>query len=208
MRLRREEQSLNDAVIRLTSESAYALVAAVEAKDTYTRNHSITVAAIAETLARRMGIESRLLETVRLAALLHDVGKIGVPDAILNKPGPLTAEEFEIVKTHPARAVEILRPIRRLAAARMMILHHHERYDGSGYPAGLRGTRIPIGSRILCVADAVDAMLSPRSYKAAYDVGRVQRELVAGAGRQFDPAVTTVALQWLDEPRQATVPAA
>jgi len=181
------------------AESAHALVAAVEAKDPLTRDHSLTVASISEALGRRMQLAQGLLDTLRIAALLHDVGKIAVPDAILNKPGPLTSEEFDIVKTHPARAVEILRPMRHLSAARRIILHHHERFDGNGYPAGLRGKRIPLGSRILGVADAMDAMLSARSYKAAYDVERVGQELRTGAGRQFDPAVTTVALRWLKD---------
>lgn len=180
-------------------ESTHALVAAVEAKDPFTRDHSVNVAEMAVGIGRRMKLPSRLLTTLRIAALLHDVGKIGVPDAILQKPGPLTDAEFEIIKTHPRQAVRILRPLRLLADARRIILHHHERFDGGGYPQGLRGEQIPIGARILCVADSVDAMLSPRSYKAAYALDRVRDELSRGSGRQFDSRVAAVAMEWLNE---------
>jgi diguanylate cyclase (GGDEF)-like protein len=180
-------------------ESTRALVAAVEAKDPYTQAHSLTVSTYAETIGKRMQLPSRMIETLRAAALLHDVGKIGVPDAILTKPGPLTEEEFNIIKRHPETALEILEHVSFLSDERPLILHHHERYDGTGYPAGLAGDGIPIGARILAVADALDTMFSPRSYKEPYHLDRVRSELVAGSGRQFDPTVTNVTLQWLDE---------
>ncbi len=193
------KNELSAARDELLLESAYALVAAVEAKDPYTRNHSFNVAGLAIALARRMNLPPRLLATIRIAAMLHDIGKIGVPDVILHKPGPLTDDEFDVVKTHPCVAARILRPVRLLADVRRVILHHHERIDGTGYPAGLRGEQIPIGARILSVADAVDAMLSPRSYKSPYPLHRVREELTAGAGHQFDRTVIKVALEWLDE---------
>jgi diguanylate cyclase (GGDEF)-like protein len=180
-------------------ESTRALVAAVEAKDPYTRAHSLTVAGYAEGIGKRMQLPARLVNTLRAAALLHDVGKIGLPDAILTKPGPLTDAEFDIVKLHPEKALEILGHVSFLADERPLILHHHEHYDGSGYPAGLAGDRIPIGARILAAADALDTMFSARSYKGPFTIDRVQAELDNCAGQQFDPAVASAALQWLDE---------
>jgi len=199
-------------------QSTRALIAAVEAKDPYTRAHSVTVADYAETIARRMDLPPALVQKVHAAALLHDIGKIGVPDAILTKPGPLTGAEFEVVKRHPRTAFEILEHVSFLADERPMILHHHERYDGAGYPCALAGTEIPVGARVLAVADALDTMLSPRSYKPAFDVEHVRAEIAAGAGRQFDPHAAAVTLRWLEEapdrfrreaaspPRSATPP--
>jgi len=180
-------------------ESTRALVAAVEAKDPHTRAHSLTVAGYAEGIGKRMQLPARLIETLRVAALLHDVGKIGLPDAILTKPGPLTDAEFDIVKRHPETALEILGHVSFLTDERPLILHHHEHYDGTGYPVGLVGDRIPIGARILATADALDTMFSPRSYKGPYTIDRVRAELTAGAGRQFDPAVADATLRWLSE---------
>jgi diguanylate cyclase (GGDEF)-like protein len=192
-------------------ESTRALVAAVDAKDPHTRSHSLNVATYAETIGKRMQLPARMIETLHAAALLHDVGKIGVPDAILTKPGPLTDEEYGIVKQHPETALEILGHVSFLSEERPLILHHHERYDGTGYPSGLAKDSIPIGARILAVADALDTMLSPRTYKAPYDIDRVRSEFVVAAGRQFDPTVTEVTLRWLTEaPRdvpQMTIPA-
>jgi putative nucleotidyltransferase with HDIG domain len=203
------EMALAEARDELLLESAQALVAAVEAKDPYTRNHSLNVSGLAVAMGRALRLPPRLLATLRIAAMLHDVGKIGVPDAILQKAGPLSIEEFEIIKTHPRVAVRILSPVRLLADVRRIILHHHERFDGTGYPTGLRAEQIPIGARILSVADAVDAMLSPRSYKSAYPLERVCEELADGAARQFDPVVTGIALECLSEkpgPRTPAVP--
>ncbi len=181
------------------AESTRALVAAVDARDSYTRAHSVNVAAYAERIGRRMGWCGGQLASLRQAALLHDVGKIGVPDAILTKPGPLTDEEFTTIKRHPQIAVEILGHLTFLAAELPLILHHHERYDGRGYPAGLKGEQIPLGARILAVADALDTMFSPRTYKPAYSIDRVRAELIDGAGRQFDPAIIAITLPWLEE---------
>lgn len=180
-------------------ESTRALVAAVEAKDPYTRAHSLTVAHYAEQIARRLRVSPALLKPLRVAALLHDIGKIGVPDAVLTKPGALTDEEYELIKRHPETAVQILEHVSYLADELPLILHHHERYDGRGYPGGLSGDHIPLGARILAMADSVDAMASPRSYKPAYDVQRVKAEVARGRGTQFDPAVADATLQWLEE---------
>jgi putative nucleotidyltransferase with HDIG domain len=180
-------------------DSMLALLAAVDAKDSYTRGHSMTVSAYVDAMAGRMDLRASARRVLQASALLHDIGKIGVPDRILNKPGPLSRAEFEVMKRHPQTAVEILDSMRSLSDHRRIILHHHERYDGSGYPSGLRGEDIPLGSRILAVADAVDTMLSRRPYKTPMSAGRVRAELVAQAGIQFDPAVVSVALRWLDD---------
>lgn len=185
---------LNDSYV----EFIRALVAAVEAKDPFTRAHSATVATHAEAMAGRMKLKSSEIDTIRAAALLHDVGKIGVPDALLTKPGPLTDDEYAVVKRHPETALAILGHISFLASERPLILHHHERFDGDGYPDGLAGEQIPLGARVLAVADAIDAMFSPRCYKPAFDRQQVRGELMACAGKQFDPNVTEIALDWLD----------
>ena len=180
-------------------ESTRALVAAVEAKDHYTEAHSLTVAAYAEAIGKRMGMPSHVVEILRDAALLHDVGKIGIPDAILTKPGSLTGEEFAIIKKHPALALDILRHISYLTDERPFILHHHERFDGRGYPNGLAGRRIPIGARILAVTDALDTMLSPRTYKKPYSLEQAKSELIRHAGKQFDPDIVMTTLRWLED---------
>lgn len=186
-----------------------ALVEAVDARDPHTRIHSLTVSDYAEAIGRRMGLPERELATLKGAALLHDVGKIGVPDAILAKPGALTSDEYEVVKRHPQTALDILRPMSFLAEEAPMILHHHERFDGAGYPRGLKGEDIPLGARIVAVADALDTMLSPRSYKDAFPVNHALEELRSGAGTQFDPAIAEIAARWFSDhcPLPSTVDA-
>ncbi len=178
-------------------EVTRALVAAVEAKDPYTNHHSEKVAEYTQRIAASLGLSARQSAVLRNAAVLHDVGKLGVPDAILCKPGPLTDEEFETIKRHPRIGVDILRHISHLTSELPLILHHHERYDGSGYPDGLAGEAIPFGASILAVADALDAMLSRRSYKEPYKVDRAMEELVRQKGRQFDPVVVDHAIECL-----------
>lgn len=178
-------------------ETTRALVATVEARDPFTQRHSRTVSLYCEVIASRLGLSAERMESLRTAALLHDIGKIGIPDVILQKPGPLNDEEFEIVKRHPGIAIEILGHASFLSAELPIILHHHESFDGSGYPYGLAGDEIPLESRVLAVADAVDTMLSPRSYKRPYTRTHVQEELTTGAGSQFDPEVARVAHEWL-----------
>ena len=180
-------------------ESTRALVAAVEAKEPLTERHSMNVATYCETLGQRMGLMPAMIETLKVAATLHDIGKIGVPDSVLNKAGKLTDDEFELIKRHPAMGVHILERASFLRAELPMILHHHERWDGKGYPAGLSGSSIPLGARVLHVADSIDAMFSMRSYKEGYTAEQVKRELEAGRAGQFDPQVVDVALAWLTE---------
>ena len=179
-------------------ESTRALVAAVEAKDPYTEAHSMTVTLYAEGIARHLNLDGQTIHVVRTAALLHDIGKIGVPDHILTKPGKLTEAEWQVIKRHPLMAVQILEHASFLRAELPIILYHHERWDGKGYPEGLAGARIPLGARILNVCDAMDAMFSRRAYKEGYDKHRVIAEIEQGMGAQFDPQVAKAAIAWLE----------
>ncbi len=178
-------QELKELVVGM----ARSLTAAIEAKDSYTYGHSERVARIALELGRALELSSDELSDLYLAGLLHDVGKIGVPDGVLRKKEPLTPDEFEAIKQHVTLGYAILadlRPIRHLLPA---ILHHHEQWDGSGYPEGLQGDKIPILARILAVADAYDAMSADRPYRTALPFAQVEERLQAGAGKQWDPAV-------------------
>ena len=181
----------------LQLDTVTTLVAAVEAKDPPAERHSMHVALYSDRLTRPFRLSIRENEVIRTAAVLHDIGKIGIPDAILTKPGPLTPDEWRVVKQHPVTGAAILKSAACLQRELPMVLHHHEWYDGGGYPDGLRGEEIPFGARILHVADAIDAMLSPRSYKGSYSVERVCSELLHGRGVQFDPVVADVAMAWL-----------
>lgn len=169
-----------------------ALTASVDAKDPYTRGHSERVAYLASQLAAAMKFDKEQVEHYRIAGLLHDVGKIGVPEAVLCKPGRLTAEEFAQIKLHPEIGYRILKDIPALAEALPGVLHHHERWDGRGYPHGLAGEGIPLIGRILALADTFDAMSSTRSYRPAIARNEVIAEIARCAGSQFDPALAPV----------------
>jgi HD-GYP domain-containing protein (c-di-GMP phosphodiesterase class II) len=135
------------------------------------------------------------VETVRAASLLHDIGKIGISDCILAKKGPLTKEEFGVIRSHPQKGVEILQPLKQFESLLPVILHHHERYGGSGYPAGLAGNAIPLSARIISVADTYDAIISDRPYRAAGTDEKAIAELRACAGKQFDPEVVDMFIE-------------
>jgi putative two-component system response regulator len=184
-------------------DSVMALVRAVEAKDAYTRRHSEQVAHYAKSIANAMGLPARLIEHIRIAALLHDVGKIGVPDHILTKTGPLTDEEFQHIRRHPALGAEILGTIGLFKAESPLVRHHHERWDGGGYPDGLTGAESPLGARVIMVADCIDAMLMERTYKKSYPVEKMLAELTRCAGTQFDPKIATAATAWCQSHREA-----
>ena len=169
-------------------KAAEQLIRAVDVKDTYTGEHSQSVARLVKGIAEELGLGQALVEQVRLAGLLHDLGKLGIPDQILKKPGRLTPHEQSIVRTHPALGHSLLDGL-ELEPIDAWILHHHEHWDGSGYPQGLAGEEIPLGSRIILVADAYDAMLSERSYRGATSAQDAVRELQRMAGEQFDPKV-------------------
>jgi len=172
-------------------------LAALWAKDPYTARHSQRVEVGAGRIAEHVGLAAADIETIRIAAVLHDVGKIAIPTSILTKPGPLTGEEFEVMKQHSAIGAAMLEPIRMLRRLLPLVLHHHEWYDGSGYPLGLCAEEIPFGARIIQAADCIDAMISPRSYKRGYSIEKVISELEQGSGIQFDPSVAAAATRWL-----------
>lgn len=184
---------------QVSIESIRALVHAVEAKDPYTRRHSEHVAAYSVEIARRLGLPEEAVGSIRTAALLHDCGKIGIPDSILTKPGRLVVEEFEQIRRHPVIGYEILSNISAFAGEADIVRAHHERWDGGGYPDGLAGEVIPFGSRVINVADSIDAMLMRRTYKEPFGVHRVLEELQAGRGSQFQPIVADAASEWLIE---------
>lgn len=181
-------------VTTVLHEFAESLGTAVDAKDHHTSQHSEEVAEVAHALALRMGLPSVQADIIHVAAHLHDVGKIGVPDAILKKPEPLTKMEWEQIALHPVMGANIIRPVRQLRECGVleMILHHHERWDGTGYPERLRGHAIPLGARIITVADALSAMLQDRPYRPAMTFFQASEEIIAQAGRQFDPKIVSV----------------
>jgi HD-GYP domain-containing protein (c-di-GMP phosphodiesterase class II) len=177
--------------------TAEALAAALEAKDDYTADHARSIAALAVAVGREVGLDDAALRDLRLGAVFHDIGKIAIPDAILNKPGPLTDEERKVMEGHPAAGEQILRPVPLFAGVRNIVRHDHERWDGTGYPDGLRGPQIPLGARIVLVVDAYHAMTSDRPYRKAMPEAEARAELETCAGAQFDPGVVDAFLRVL-----------
>lgn len=188
-RLTREFTEVNESLKAAYVESTQALVAAVEAKDPYTRKHSESVARYAEAITREMNLPEPVQKSICYAAVLHDVGKIGIPDNILTKPGALSAEERELIGQHPMIGANIVSHVSCMRREVPYIQHHHENWDGSGYPAGLKGTAIPLGARVLRVADSFDAMLATRSYKLSMEWDDAIGEIRSGAGSMYDPRV-------------------
>jgi hypothetical protein len=180
---------------RFNEQMAAALIEAVEAKDPYTRGHSERVHHIAMEIGRAMALPPRELENLFWGSLLHDVGKIGIPDAVLCKPGRLTADEFTFIMVHPERSYEILRHIDRLKDAVPGARHHQEKFDGSGYPHGLAGHDIPQNARIIAVADTYDSITSSRAYRAGRSHEVALAEIARCAGSQLDPAIIAVFVQ-------------
>lgn len=166
-----------------------SLASAIDAKDEYTRHHSTRVTDFSLKIARSMGLSENELEELELAALLHDIGKIAVPEHILNKPGKLTEEEFASIKEHPGRGQIILEPVVELKDIGVVVRSHHEKYDGSGYPDGLKGREIPLGARIMAIADAYDSITSKRPYRDASSHRRAMKEIIRCSRTQFDPEV-------------------
>ncbi|MFH1708555.1 MAG: HD domain-containing phosphohydrolase [Planctomycetota bacterium] len=171
----------------------------LEERDVYTEHHSENVAHIACAIAERYGLAGEDLHKLEMAGFLHDFGKIGITDRILNKPGKLTREEYDVIKKHPLIAQVILEPVQDLKDILPWIKHHHERWDGAGYPDGLKGGAIPLAARILAVADAYDTMHSRRTYHDPFSDEYIRTELVNGRERQFDPDVVTLFMEILDE---------
>ncbi len=181
-----------------------ALLAALEARDGYTAGHARSIASLAVEVGRRVGLDDRRLEDLRLGAIFHDVGKLAVPDSVLHKPGELSEGERAIVREHPLAGERILRPVGELARVGRIVRHHHERWDGTGYPDGLAGEEIPLEARIVAAVDAYHAMTSDRPYRRALSETRAMRELRAHAGAQFDPTVIDELLHVLGDRVLAT----
>ncbi len=183
----------------LTVEVVRTLVNAIEARDSYTRGHSERVGKLAQRLSQQMGLSAEQCERVYVAGLLHDIGKIGVPDQILRKEGQLTPEEFDEIKKHPSIGYDILRGLGKLAYVLPGVLHHHERIDGHGYPHGLAGESIPEQARILAVADSWDAMTSARPYRQAMPFAKAENILSEGSGLQWDPMIIRSFLSMIED---------
>lgn len=188
-------QQLSIALQDLEQSYDYTLEAlggALDAKDAETEGHCQRVTAFTITIARAMGVEKGLLRHIARGAFLHDIGKMGVPDVILTKPGPLTSEEREIMRRHCDIGFAVLERIPFLKEAAEIVLSHQECYDGSGYPRGLKGEQIPLGARIFAVADTLDAMISDRPYRKALPISAAREEIQRFSGKQFDPRVVEV----------------
>ncbi len=189
--LKQEKQTMRT----LIEQTAYALAETIDMKDNYTHGHSTRVAAYAEMIAKELGWSGEQRKNLSYIALLHDVGKIGIPAEIINKDSRLTDEEYAVIKTHPVLGFQILSKINKFPDLSIGAHYHHERYDGKGYPDGLKGKDIPEIARIIAVADAYDAMTSKRSYRDALPQQIVRAEVEKGIGTQFDPDFARIMLK-------------
>jgi HD-GYP domain-containing protein (c-di-GMP phosphodiesterase class II) len=174
---------------RTSFEAVRALVNAIEQKDPYTAGHSERVGFLAKLTGEHLGLSGSQVQQLEWAGLLHDVGKIGIPEDVLNKPGRLTSEEYAVIKGHPSRSFEVLRPVAQLGSLLDAVLYHHENPDGSGYPKGLKGEEIPLMARIIHVVDVFDALTSTRSYREAFPIGTAMEILRKDAGTKLDSAM-------------------
>ena len=184
-----KQRKAQDALERSFYQTLETLARALEARDPYTEGHTQRTARYAAAIASEMGLNGPLLTTITRAGLLHDLGKIGTPDAVLRKEGTLTPAERGEINRHPAAGAGILKGLEFLSEAAVLVRHHHENYDGSGYPDGLAGSAIPLGARILAAADTLDAMTTDRPYRKGLSFAEAEKELERKAGSQFDPAV-------------------
>jgi len=184
-----ENARLYEAVRQDYVDVIQALAGAVDARDHYTREHSNRVSSYGVAIARQMKLDEPFIESVQFGGLLHDIGKIGIPDLILNKPGRLTDEEFQVMKTHCAQGAGLLRRVESLSHLVPLVLYHHERFDGRGYPEGLAGKKIPLGARILNVADSFETITSDRVYHKARTPQEGLEEIRRCSGGQFDPEI-------------------
>ena len=208
--LRKRRDAVKEAVIKAEKANASAekmilsmkmletLAGTLDAKDKYTNGHSMRVAFYSTRLAETLGWDKEQISMLRYEALLHDIGKIGVPDAILNKPAKLSEMEFGLIKSHTIVGSDILKNMIAVPGACEVARYHHERYDGKGYPSGLSGTDIPLNARIVCIADAYDAMSSDRIYRKALSREKIRQELMDGSGTQFDPELLNRFVEIMD----------
>lgn len=204
--LNRLQKSLSEEVEKKTRENeklfmhvVSSLAEAIDAKDTYTNGHSSRVADYSREIAKRAGYGTEQINEIYMMGLLHDVGKIGIPDAVINKPARLTEEEYEVIKNHPVLGARILGNIKEMPRLADGARWHHEWFGGKGYPDGLNGDEIPDAARIIAVADAYDAMTSYRSYRNPLTQEEVRKEIEEGKGTQFDPAYADIMLEMIKE---------
>jgi energy-coupling factor transport system substrate-specific component len=181
---------IHELLERTHVEMVIAFSEALDAKDQYTAGHSRRVMEYSVGIAKRMNMTENNIEMLRKSALLHDIGKIGIPDAVLHKETKLTEDEFAVIKSHPEIGATILKSIKSFKDFVPSVYHHHERYDGKGYPHGIKGGKIPLHARIIAVADSFDAMTSNRPYRKAFPLEAALSELEKNRGIQFDPGIT------------------
>lgn len=192
----RKRQELDSRII---VQSMKTLSSFIDAKDVYTQGHSTRVAEYTAEIARRMKVNPDDITYLYYIALMHDCGKIGIPDSVLKKPGQLTIEEYDLIKSHTTTGEKLLMNFTAIPGIREGALYHHERFDGSGYPTGLHGVEIPLCARIICVADSFDAMSSNRCYRSSLSPEEIFRELTQNAGKQFDPALVPYMIQMIED---------
>ncbi|MCU9612553.1 HD-GYP domain-containing protein [Caldibacillus lycopersici] len=178
-----------------------ALAKALDTRDTHTLYHSENVANFSVQIAKKMNLSEQKCREIQIGALLHDIGKIGIAEHVLSKPGKLTSDEYELIKSHPKIGHDIIKHVNNFQDSGVLdiVLYHHEKFDGTGYPNGLKGENIPLEARIVAVADAYDAMVSKRIYKNEMDYASVRQELINNKGKQFDPEIVDVFLSLLDQ---------
>jgi HD-GYP domain-containing protein (c-di-GMP phosphodiesterase class II) len=206
-----ENARLYDELRTSFIQTVIALANAIDIRDTYTNMHSQQIADLAAKTARALGCSLEETNEIYLGGLLHDIGKIGIPDTILQKTTRLEKEEWEIIHTHPSLGAALISPIKRLAGVSPMIESSHERYDGLGYPHGIRGEEIPLGARIISVVDSFSAMQDKRPYKEPYSSEKIRFELKQNSGKMYDPRVVEVFLKIIEAeeklpPQQKTIP--
>jgi len=180
-------------------ETIMAFSEALEARDQYTAGHSRRVMEYSKSIGQRMKLDRQDIEDLKRSALLHDIGKIGIPDMVLKKQTKLTDEEYAVIKSHPETGASILKYIKSFKSLVPAVYHHHERFDGEGYPDGVKGAAIPLNARIIAIADTFDAMTSSRSYRNALSLRTALSELERSKGIQFDPDITELFLEILNE---------
>src|SRR5205823_3575924 len=195
-RAARSREELKERLLAPTLASA--LANAIEARDEYLHGHCERLASLAVRIAELLGLPPDKVETIRLGAILHDIGKIGIPDRVLLKPGPLDAEERRVVETHPEIGDKLLEPLDLLAGARPIVRHHHERWDGTGYPDRLGGNAIPLGARVVAVADSIEVMSFRQLYRQPRNPEEIVQELRTFRGGQWDPEIVDLALELIE----------
>lgn len=194
-----DNRAVHAALADSMRETLIALVRSLEARDRYTKDHSSRVGGLSMRLSQALGVDDETQQLIHTGGLLHDIGKVGIADEVLLKPGRYTDKEYAIMKAHPAIGDAILKNMDTLVRERLMVRHHHERWDGKGYPDGIGGEEIPFEARIVCVADAIDAMTTHRVYRMARPISFCLEQVKLGSGTQFDPQVVEAAVQVIEQ---------